>query len=164
MQCPSRGRYYVTTKATVKIPYEIEPGGAKGTIVVRGGFAKAPHPEGRPTRELQAVRRLRCGEVTFAERPAGCKRTRAVVIEDGKPTPRELRLPVVGGCVLWGNKGPSQVAVKSGRGSSSAFFSHSALSPDSPLATSSDFFYGSSPGRIPYMIEPGGAKGAIVLE
>ena len=69
-----------------------------------------------------------------------------------------------GGCVLWGNKGTPRVAVRSERGSSSAFFSHSALSPGSPLATSSDFFYGSSPGRIPYTIEPGRAKGAIVLE
>ena len=164
MQCPSRGQYFVTTKPPVKIPYEIEPGGAKGMIVVLRGSAKAPHPEGRPTRELQAVRRLRCGEVTFAERPAACKRTRAVLIEGGKPTPRELRLPVMGGCVLWGNKGTPKVAVRSERGSSSAFFSHSALSPGSPLATSSDFFYGSSPGRIPYTIEPGRAKGAIVLE
>jgi hypothetical protein len=163
-QCPSRGQYFVTAKPPVKIPYEIEPGGAKGMIVVRGGSAKAPQPEGRPTRELQAVRRLRCGEVTFAERPAACKRTRAVLIDGGKPTPRALRLPVVGGCVLWGNKGTPQVAVRSERGSSSAFFSHSALSPGSPLATSSDFFYGSSPGRIPYTIEPGRAKGAIVLE
>lgn len=161
-QCPNRGQYFVTTKPPVKIPYEIEPSGVKGTIVVLRGSAKAPHPEVRPTRELQAVRRLRCGEVTFAHRAAGCKTTRAVLIEGGMPLPRELRLPVVGGCLLWGNKDTRQVAVRSARGSSSAFFSHSALFPG--WAQTSDFFHGSSPGRIPYTIEPGGAKGAIILE
>jgi hypothetical protein len=115
-------------------------------------------------RGLEQVARLACGKLTIADRPAGCKATRSVLIAARKPKPRELRLPRVGGCVVWGNQDRSKATLKLNRSSSSpgAPIDHRRLWPRAAAAW--DFFYRSSPGEISYTIQPGGAKGTIVLD
>ena len=62
--------------------------------------------------DLREVRRLPFGEYAFDERPASCTTTHAVLIVQGKPRPRELKVGS-GACVIWGNKTDRDVEVVS---------------------------------------------------
>jgi hypothetical protein len=49
--------------------------------------------------------------MAIEDRPASCTTTRAIVIVDGKPTPRKLRARS-GVCLYWGNKSSGRVRVE----------------------------------------------------
>ena len=162
LRCPSRALRGPVAKTPLKLSYTIEPGGAKGTLILnRSG--RASQPAGLVPRGLEEVARLACGKLTVADLPAGCRTTRPILIAAGQPSPRELKLPRAGGCVVWGNQDGSEATVEFSRSTPpDAPINHRRLWPRATAAW--DFFYRSSPAEIPYTIQPGRAKGTIVLD
>ena len=68
-------------------------------------------PEAGVPRGLEKVTGLRNAAMAIEDRPARCTTTRAIVIVDGKPTPRKLRARS-GVCLYWGNKSSGRVRVE----------------------------------------------------
>ena len=163
LRCPSPTLHTPPAKTPLKLPYTIEPGGAKGTIILDRPHRNARKPARRPPRGLEEITSLACGKLTLAERPAGCRVTRALVIVGRKPRPGELRLPRGGSCVVWGNRDRSHVTVSfDKRPPPGAVIVYRRLWPKA--AATWDFFSGLPAGRISYTVKPGDAKGTIVLE
>ena len=172
---------YGADKTPVKVSYTVTPSGGKGAIILlaEGGGSSKPGG-GRPAGGLEEIRRLRGGDRTVEQRPAGCRATHAVLIAAGKPEPATL-MAELGDCVIWGNKGAVSVEVASAiecRGyRSCSTFSRTvgrrrAAGAVGPLKN----LHADLGGRIPYTIsglasrsqgpriEPGGGKGTIVLK
>jgi hypothetical protein len=134
-------------------------------IVVEPARERSPVRPLRGPQSLRRIAELDCGRRTLAERPAGCRVTRAVVVAGGRPEPPELRLPVAGGCVVWGNEGPSEVVLDFAGGDTppEAQVAQQRRRLWPRAAVTWDFFLRSPPRRITYTVKPGGAEGAIVL-